>query len=116
MHSPDYTPDLKTSLWVEAHVRTCFAADLPTFVAAKGDPDRGGVLLKINRFSMGVTLLERTRDFEGRRVWRLVAETHEERDIDARIQKKRSFDEDLWVLEVEDLRNQYEPDAPILRD
>lgn len=116
MHTPDHSPDLKTALWIEAHVRTCFTMDLPAYVAAKGDPDRGGILLKINRFSDGVTLLERTRDFDGNRVWRLVSDTENERDIDTRIQKKRSFDEDLWVLEIEDLRNLYEPDAPILKD
>lgn len=116
MHSFDQTPDLKTSLWVEAHLRTCFSADMPAFVAARGDADRGGILLKVNRFKEGVILFERTRDFDGNRVWRQLAQTDDERDIDARIQKKRSFDEDAWVIEVEDLRCQYVPDAPVLSD
>ena len=37
----------------------------------------------------------------------------DERDADALIMKKRGFDPDLWVLEIEDAREQYELDAPI---
>jgi hypothetical protein len=34
----------------------------------------------------------------------------------ATIEKKRSFDEDLWVLEIEDIRCIYKLDAPLLDD
>ncbi|MFC3053722.1 DUF1491 family protein [Kordiimonas pumila] len=106
---------LKTSLWVEAHVRSCFIADMPAFVVARGDSDRGGVLLKINRFSAGISLFEQALDFDGNKVWRTVAEFSgtDERGADLRIAKKRGFDADLWVLEIEDHKALYQPDAPI---
>lgn len=107
---------LKSSLWVEAHVRSCFAADLPAFIVARGDRERGGILLKIDQFDAGIQLFERTLDFDGNRVWRRVAAGISSAEAQERITKKRAFDEDLWVVEIEDLRQVYEPDAPVLDD
>ncbi|TNE61476.1 MAG: DUF1491 family protein [Alphaproteobacteria bacterium] len=106
---------LTTGLWVAAHVRTCFLADMPAFVVAKGDDARGGVILKINRFAAGVLLLEQSRDFDGGKIWRILGapEGTDEAEADSRIAKKRGFDPDLWVIEIEDARGQYQPDAPI---
>lgn len=107
---------LKTSLWIDAHIRTCFNADMPAFVVARGDRDRGGILLKLDRFADGITLLEQTLDFDGNRVWRQLAKGLDAASANERIAKKRHFDEDLWVLEIEDLRQVYVPDAPILSE
>ncbi len=110
------TDALKTKLWIDAHIRTCFAQDLPAFVLARGDAERGGILLKIDQFEAGVTLLERTLDFDGNRVWRRLLAGGDGPTASEKIAKKRSFDEDLWVIEIEDLRAAYKPDAPILED
>ncbi len=115
---------LKTSLWVEAHIRTCFSLDFPAFVIARGDADRGGILLKIDRFDDGILLYERTLDFDGNRVWRQLnaglvnglANGMDSAQAQATIDKKRSFDSDLWVLEIEDMRAGYQLDAPVLAD
>lgn len=107
---------LKTKLWIDAHIRACFAQDMPAFVLARGDEERGGILLKIDRFDAGIQLLERTLDFDGNRVWRQLLTGGDGQAASDKINKKRSFDEDLWVLEIEDLRAAYEPDAPILAD
>ena len=110
------TDQLKSRLWVDAHVRTCFANDLPAFVIVRGDEERGGILLKIDRFDQGIMLLERTLDFDGNRVWRKLIEGANPQESAERIEKKRRFDEDLWIIEIEDLRATYTPDAPILAD
>ncbi|PCI61628.1 MAG: hypothetical protein COB37_08050 [Kordiimonadales bacterium] len=109
-----YEARLKTSLWVEGHVRTCFTADMPAFVVAKGDADRGGVLLKINQFSAGISLYEQTLDFDGNKMWRSAGnfDAAAERDSDAAIAKKRQYDSDLWVIEIEDNAQAYQLDAP----
>jgi len=111
---------LKTSLWVEAHIRTCFNLDCPAFVVARGDADRGGILLKLDRFGGGIFLYERTLDFNGDRAWRpLKAGLANGLDSAAAqevVDKKRSFDSDLWVLEIEDMREIYQLDAPVLSD
>lgn len=105
---------LITSLWIDAHIRTCFVADMPAFVVARGDNDRGGILLKVDQFAAGVSLYEKTIDFDGRRAWRLLVKSGDAADVAARIAKKRDFDPDVWVIEVEDLRQRYILDAPIL--
>jgi len=106
---------LKTSLWVEAHIRQCFLADMPSFVVAKGDAERGGVILKLNRFRGGIQLFEQALDFDGNKMWRDIGEYNAdaERDADAALAKKRQFDPDLWIIEIEDGRGEYELDAPI---
>ena len=105
---------IKTSLWIEAHIRTCFAADMPAFVVARGDSDRGGILLKIDQFDSGITLYEKTMDFDGNIAWRCLSSGETASETTERITKKRNFDSDLWVLEIEDMRKTYVPDAPIL--
>ena len=106
---------LATKIWVDAHVRTCHVQGMPAFVIAKGDEIRGGVLLKVNAFSRGVRLFEQSLDFDGQRFWRQLGppDGEAEADADARIAKKRGFDTDLWVIEIEDMAAAYTPDAPI---
>ncbi len=114
-HTLPMTDRIKTKLWIDAHLRTCFSADMPAFVVAKGDAERGGVLLKVNRFGDGVILFEQALDFDGNKQWRrLSPEAGEaEADADSRVAKKRQYDPDLWVIEIEDGRMRYVPDAPI---
>jgi len=106
---------LTTRLWVDALVRTCFLSDMPAFIVAKGDGARGGVLLKVNRFSAGVLLYEQSLDFDGAKIWRRLGpeDGMDEAEADSRIAKKRAFDSDLWVIEIEDRLAQYQPDAPV---
>jgi hypothetical protein len=110
-----YQPRLKTSLWVEAHVRQCFLADMPAFIVAKGDAERGNIILKINRFAGGITLYEQALDFDGNKMWRALGAfaSDAERDADLILQKKRQYDPDIWIIEIEDGRENYTLDAPI---
>ena len=52
---------------------------------------------------------------DGKRIWRCLGpETGEaEVEADARIAKKRRFDSDLWVIEIEDMHASYSCDAPV---
>lgn len=106
---------LKTDLWVEAHIRQCFLADMPAFVVAKGDAERGGVLLKVNHFEVGIALFEQSRDFDGKKIWRNIGEFScaDEAVADALLQKKRQIDADIWIIEIEDRRSLYQLDAPL---
>jgi len=108
-------PRLKTSLWVEAHVRQCFLADMPAFIVAKGDKERGGVILKVNRFKDGIQLFEQTLDFDGKKMWRSIGEYDFDKEAaaDELLKKKRGFDTDLWIVEIEDSRAVYELDAAL---
>ncbi|NVJ97347.1 MAG: DUF1491 family protein [Alphaproteobacteria bacterium] len=106
---------LSTKLWIDAHLRTCFANDMPAFVVAKGDEERGGVILKVNCFAAGVFLFEQSLDFDGNRIWRRLGPEggQQEPDADGVVARKRQFDPDLWVIEIEDMAAKYELDAPV---
>ena len=71
---------------------------------------------EIDRFENGISLFEAATSFEGERVWRQLGEAGlSPAEATERISKKRQFDTDLWVLEVEDQSSTYELDAPIER-
>jgi len=109
-------PRLKAEVWVMAHIRRCFAADIPAFLRRRGDADAGGVLLKINGFEAGCTVLEPTTDLSGDRAWLRatgnspVDEARAEEVIAGRLKN----DPDLWVLEIEDPQGRHQLDDPVL--
>lgn len=115
LHISSMTARLSTKLWIDAHLRVCFGTNMPSFVIAKGDPERGGVLIKVNHFESGVELFEQSLDFDGNKVWRRLSDEggQEEKIVDEAISKRRRFDPDIWVLEIEDRLCSYVPDAPI---
>jgi hypothetical protein len=96
------TPRLVTHVWVAAYLTRLRLADIPAFILAKGDPTAGAVLVKLNTLDGCARLFQRSFDLmTGARAWVVLAEG-EEAAVDASIGKQRSFDRDLWVIEVED--------------
>ncbi len=84
--------------------------NIPAFIVARGDNERGGILLKINHFQAGCELLQPTTNMEGARVWtRLTGDDMvDESEADAIVAKRRKFDTDLWVVEIEDNEGRFE--------
>lgn len=102
---------LKTSLWVSAEIRRCEGLFLPVMVLHKGDGDRGLVLIKHYVAGQGVILYVQRRDMAGKFIWArpLGDDFIAENKADEYILRQRKFDEDLWVIEVEDPRSVYQP-------
>jgi len=102
---------LKTSLWVSAEIRRCDGIFLPMTVMHRGDGDRGLVIIKQYIAGRGCILHSRKRDMSGKLVWhRLLGDAPvPEPDADDYITRQRGYDEDLWVLEVDDPKGQYVP-------
>ena len=71
-------------------------------VIKKGDPDAGAIMLKLNRFGGGCTLWAQSRDEEGKIIWYEVASALPEPEIEQKIAKQVNWDNDLWVIEIED--------------
>jgi hypothetical protein len=92
---------LTSEFWVQAYLRRLSLADIPAFVTAKGDATAGAVLVKQAPLDGTATLFQRSYDMDGNRVWVTLAEG-EERGVEDAIARQRSFDPDLWVIEVED--------------
>ena len=109
-------PRLKAELWVKAHVRQCYARDLPAYVVRRGDADRGGVVLKITDADGLCRVYQPTIDFDGARRWRCLTGDAPvpEAEADAAIAGELRIDPDLWVVEVEDRLGHHELDAPLL--
>jgi len=109
-------PRLKAELWVSAHIRRCFAADIPAFLRRRGDADAGTVLLKINRFDAGCTVLEPSVDLSGNRAWLRATGPAPVEDAKAEevIAKRLRTDPDVWVLEIEDRDGRHQLDEPEL--
>jgi hypothetical protein len=109
-------PSLKAEIWIKAQIRLCDINSISAMVTRRGDSDAGAVLLKLNRLDAGVEVLCQTRDAEGNHAWMrgmkegFVSETQAE----AYITKQIQYDPDIWVLEIEDLKNQYVIDGKII--
>ena len=93
---------LTTDIWVSAYLRRLALVDIPAFVTAKGDVTAGTVLIKVNTLDGQAVCYQRSFDLiSGERAWVVLAEG-DEAEVDVALARQRSFDPDLWVIEVED--------------
>jgi hypothetical protein len=93
---------LASGVWVSAYLTRLRLADIPAFVVARGDETAGAVLVKLNTLDGNAKAFQRSFDMmTGERTWMVLAEGVEQ-DVDVSVTKQRSFDSDLWVIEVED--------------
>ena len=93
---------LASGVWVSAYMTRLRLADIPAFVVARGDETAGAVLVKLNTLDGNAKAFQRSFDMmTGERTWMVLAEGIEQ-DVDVSVAKQRSFDSDLWVIEVED--------------
>ncbi len=103
---------LTAELWVQAYLTRLRLADIPAFVVARGDDTAGAVLVKLNTLDGQARAFQRSVDiFTGDRIWVTLAEGPDD-DVEAAIAKQRSFDPDLWVIEVEDRAGRHLLDQP----
>ena len=103
---------LTTDIWVSAYLTRLRLADIPAFVTAKGDATAGAVLVKSNPLNGQATAFHRSFDLlSGARAW-VVLDEGPEPQVDAAIARQRSFDPDLWVIEIEDKTGRHLLDEP----
>ncbi|PZQ98024.1 MAG: DUF1491 domain-containing protein [Cereibacter sphaeroides] len=96
------TPRLTADFWVRAYLARLRLADIPVYVTARGDETAGAVLVKLATLDGQAKAFQRSFDLtSGERVWVVLAEG-DERSVDAAVARQRSFDPDLWVIEIED--------------
>ena len=103
---------LTARFWVDAYLARLRFQDIPAFVVSHGDDTAGAVLIKLNTLDGQATAFQRSFDLmTGDRKWMELA-SGPEADVDASITKQRSFDSDLWVIEVEDRAGRHLLDEP----
>lgn len=92
---------LKTDLWVGAYLRRLELANIPAYVTRRGQPDLGAVMVKCATLDGRATLWARQMNLmTGASGWQVLAEGPEP-EVDASAAKQRSFDPDLWLIEIE---------------
>ena len=92
---------LTSSFWVSAYLTRLRLNEIPAFVVAHGDDTGGAVLVKLNTLDGKARVFQRSFDLmSGDRKWVVLAEGPEA-EVDASITRQRSFDPDIWVIEVE---------------
>ena len=93
---------LTARFWVDAYLMRLGLQDIPAFVVAHGDDTGGAVLVKLATLDGNAVLFQRSFDLmSGARRW-VELDSGVEADVDAAVARQRSFDPDIWVIEVED--------------
>lgn len=107
---------LTTDIWVAAYLARLRQDAIPAFVTSKGNASAGAVLIKLNTLDGQATCFQRSFDLmTGERAW-VVLSQGPEAEVDQSIAKQRSFDPDLWVIEVEDREGRHLLDQPGLSE
>ncbi|UWR29790.1 DUF1491 family protein [Sulfitobacter sp. W002] len=105
-------PRLTARFWVDAYLTRLRLQDIPAFVVAHGDDTGGAVLVKLATLDSNAVLFQRSFDLmTGDRKWIELA-SGDEAEVDATVSRQRSFDPDLWVIEVEDRQGRHLLDEP----
>lgn len=73
-------------------------------VVAKGDPDFGDVMVKVNLLDGAARVFTTATTLEGAREWiEPLGETASaEADADSFLDRRRNADPDVWIIEIED--------------
>lgn len=81
-------------------------------VLHKGDAGSGSVLVNVRGGDGQHVLYQGAQNVDGARVW-LASQAQSEAAIGQKIAKRRAFDEDLWVIEIEDRKGRHFLTEPI---
>lgn len=103
---------LTSEFWVRAYLRRLQLADIAAYLAQKGDPHAGAVLVKLATLDGQAVVFQRSFDLmSGERSWVVMSEGAEG-EVDAALQRQRARDPDLWIIEVEDRQGRHLLDEP----
>ncbi|HRD76192.1 MAG TPA: DUF1491 family protein [Hyphomicrobiaceae bacterium] len=102
---------IPSELWVKAYVRQRSATGLGAFIVKRGDDRGGAIWIKVARLDgtaslygpamAGMIEAASERRFEARRV------DQPEREIDDLLTAERRFDDDIWIVEIEDRQGRH---------
>ena len=99
---------LTSALFVSAHIRRCFAEGAAAVVMRRGAEDAGAIFVVVDR-------LDGTNDLYGpapqtafetdrpaARLFQQIADRADSEAINARLEREKRFDPDIWVVAIED--------------
>lgn len=102
---------IRSDIWVAAEIKRCQGLFISAVVLHKGDWERGQLLIKQYVHGQGARIYNQIRDMDDKLVWHqpLGDSLMDETKVDGYISRQRGYDEDLWVIEVDDPKNCYKP-------
>ena len=97
------TPRLTSALLVGALTRRAEAEGGFAAVLAKGDPTAGAILVILTERGANQRILERVLQRDGRYVWQETGRQDPENkeEFVSLVERRRQYDPDLWVLELD---------------
>ena len=100
---------LKSAVQVGAAVRMAATMGIVATVVRKGEEEAGAILVKLRQDRAACTVLSQTRDLDGRLSWLRATgpAPTDEAACDAYIERQRTYDPDIWVVEVEDRQGRH---------
>ena len=95
---------LQTRLMIDGVTSQLSQKGIFFYIPKTGDPHSGQILVHVNDGQGKNILWEEGRDLEGTLIWRKKHDQDFLDDVEAskKISSSTSFDEDMWVLEIED--------------
>lgn len=94
---------LSTDVWVSALIRHAELEGAFATVVRKGDARAGDVIIKAyNTSERTARLYSQSVDMEGQPLWIQPVTSEMESELDAYLERRRGYDPDLWVVEIED--------------
>lgn len=94
-------PRLTAEFWVHAYLRRLALMDIPAFLVCRGDATAGAVYVKVNTLDGRAAAFQRSYNSDGERIWVPLADGADA-EVEASLTKQRTFDPDIWIIEVED--------------
>lgn len=98
---------LNSDLWVGALIRRAQIEGASATVVRKGDARAGTVIVKAyNTSERTARLYSEAFGQDGERLW-IQPVSGTESELDAYIERQRTYDPDIWVVEVEDRQGRH---------
>ncbi|MEG1451845.1 DUF1491 family protein [Brevundimonas sp.] len=99
---------LSTDVWVSALIRRAELDGAFATVVRKGDMRAGDVVIKAyNTSERTARLYSQSVDMDGQPLWIQPVTSETESELDAYLERRRSYDPDLWVVEIEDRQGRH---------
>jgi hypothetical protein len=96
-------PRLASKILANALIRRAESLGGFGMVVARGDPTAGAILLILTERGQKFGAMERVLETSGEYAWQLneVQDTENKQEIEDLVQRRRKYDPDLWVLELD---------------
>lgn len=101
-------PRLRSDFWVSAHLRRLAVEGIDAVQRRRGAPEAGAIFVKVDRLDGRADLygpapqsLVDTGDGADRSFVQVMSEASPP-DVELRLGKELRFDDDLWIIEIDD--------------